>query len=749
MKGINIADVIGSTFLTTTGLKLLVERELGDGLIHVVRLPSGTTHRFENPETGDLQITDDAWLERGLETGELRKIADAKGPLPAARTAANVFDREHILAKDPVAAARLALIVGLVERGIDATDPKLGAEATRIWDRDWKERFGPCPPPSTVRSWFGRATSEVVTLEQMFSMTGRVERANRLRPEVEAIIDEERRRYWQNRGLKTVDVTAAVITRLTEENVRRLAEGHDPLVSPGRETIRRRVNEMLCRESYASKYGEKAAKRKFDGSGRGISATRILQIALMDDTVVDLVTCLDVDRGLIAGRPYLTVIMDVHSRCIIGMTVSFLPPSTQKAAETLKAALLPDRHRAVAAQCVRHANFAKFDVRPDRLERYPALAYLSGKPDRLITDNGTNYVATAFGEMLADLGITHELAPVGSPRHKAIIERFFRTLNTYLIDKLPGATLDPSMLRKLGIDPSSEAIVTIGELRELLADFLFVYHTNFHSGISAVPLDKWQRSMAAGHRQMILDRRKIDVVTGTTVHAKRITAGGGVRMFGLTWKGAKLPKVIDVLAAREPHRKRLDATAAVTAKIKYNSEDLLRIQVFVGDDWIDLENTQPEYADGLSLWQHNQIREFAKRGSLKFNTEVERLAARHELNLKIRQAFPDADARERRAMARMMGVSGKAAPVEVEFAEAEPRHDGMGPVIEQEAPANERKDSQRVVTRPGGTDSAGAANAGDGPDAALEETETEEMTLFACAPPVEATPDDDDFEEYL
>lgn len=235
------------------------------------------------------------------------------------------------------------------------------------------------------------------------------------------------------------------------------------------------------------------------------------------------------------------------------------------------------------------------------------------KPTKIITDNGVNYVAPAFGDMLMDLGITHELTPMKSPRHKGNKERFFRTLNTLLIDKLPAATLDPSILRKLGIDPATEAIVTITEIKEFLDEFLYVYHITHHSGINAAPLDKWQRSALVHGRNMILDSRKFDIVTGVTVHAKRVTAGGGVRMFGMQWKGLNLARIVDALGAKEPHATRLDATVAVTTKVKYNPEDMLHVQVFVGDDWIELENTQAEYAAGLSLWQHRQIRAWPRR----------------------------------------------------------------------------------------------------------------------------------------
>lgn len=681
-----INGVIGSTFQTEDGVKLLIERDLGDDLLHVITLPGGATYRVEDPHTGEMTLPDKGWLERELAQG-MRKIGDANGPIAPARAAAALHDPDEILVKDPYAAARLHLMLALSEQGIDASDARLSQAVDRIWDVSMTAKFGARPPTSTVRTWFGRCREDTPGLADMMSMSGRVPRSTRLDPAAEEIIQQERPRYWANRGTKQVDVLAAVVARVVAENVRRSVTGERELDMPSKETVRRRIAEMECRDTYAEKYGEKAARRKYDGSGRGLQTSRILQVALMDDTVVDMVTCLDADRGMVAGRPHLCVLIDAHSRVVLGLVIGFEPPTVH-----------------TAAHCLRLANAPKLEVRADRRARYPAICTINGKPAKIITDNGANYAAPGFTEMLLDLGIAHELTPVGAPRHKAIVERFFRTFNTFLIDKLPGATLDPSMLRKLGIDPASEAVVTITELKELVAEFLYLYHITHHSGIDAAPLDKWHRGTMAHGRDMILDLRKLEIVTGVTVYGKRVTANGGVRMFGMQWKGSNLPAVVNKLGAREPHATRLDATVAMTTKVKYNPEDMHHVHVFVGDDWVRLENSQPDYAAGLSLWQHRQIQEWAKRQALQFSTAAERLVARDDLNRTIREAFPDMDSRERRAMARMIGTQASdQPPFQVGWAEAEHRHDGLGPVIEHRVPAEDRQDAYRVPSRPGFT----------------------------------------------
>ena len=126
MSDLTINGVIGSTFRTPENLKLFFERDLGDGHLHVITVPGGKTHRVENPETGEMEITDVVWFERELASGGIFKIADGGGPIPQARQIAKARDREEMLAVDPFVEARLAIMNGLLDRGTEPHDPRLG-----------------------------------------------------------------------------------------------------------------------------------------------------------------------------------------------------------------------------------------------------------------------------------------------------------------------------------------------------------------------------------------------------------------------------------------------------------------------------------------------------------------------------------------------------------------------------------------------------------------------------------------------
>ena len=151
-----INGAIGATFTTPQAEKLLIERELGDGLLHVITVPGGSVYRVEDPETGELVLPDTHWLERGLADSSLRLYADDKGVITPERKLAKVFDRELILKLDPYAKARLAVMLPLLERGMDSTDPRLGGEIKKAWTRELQAEFGDRPETATVRDWFGR-----------------------------------------------------------------------------------------------------------------------------------------------------------------------------------------------------------------------------------------------------------------------------------------------------------------------------------------------------------------------------------------------------------------------------------------------------------------------------------------------------------------------------------------------------------------------------------------------------------------
>ena len=142
--------------------------------------------------------------------------------------------------------------------------------------------------------------------------------------------------------------------------------------------------------------------------------------------------------------------MGEHSRCIVGWVLSFEPPSLYSVTE-----------------CIKRANRPKAATRlrfPDK----PELADIFGKFDEIVVDNGWEFTGTSFESALTDLGVSIRWAPVRSPTYKAVVERFFGTLNSLLHKKLPGGTIPIEQMRAWDLDPSKDAVLTLAQVEALL-----------------------------------------------------------------------------------------------------------------------------------------------------------------------------------------------------------------------------------------------------------------------------------------
>jgi putative transposase len=118
------------------------------------------------------------------------------------------------------------------------------------------------------------------------------------------------------------------------------------------------------------------------------------------------------DEGQIA-RPWLTVIEDDYSRCIVGYYLSFETPNTLKTALTLRQAIW---HKIEA--------------------HWP----MCGTPEIFYTDHGSDFTSDHMEQVSADLKMDLVFSMVGIPRGRGRIERFFRTVDQLFLHLLPGYT---------------------------------------------------------------------------------------------------------------------------------------------------------------------------------------------------------------------------------------------------------------------------------------------------------------------
>lgn len=173
-----------------------------------------------------------------------------------------------------------------------------------------------------------------------------------------------------------------------------------------------------------------------------------------DHTQLDILV-IDADGSIV--RPWLTTVIDDHSRVVAGYMVFVGAPSALHTSLALRQAIWRK-----ATDC------------------WP----VCGIPDSLYVDHGSDFTSNHLDQVAADLRIQLTYSAVGRPQGRGKVERLFGTLNTELLSELPGSIR--------GGKPVSPPSLSVSELDAAIGRFITTtYNTRVHSSIGTTPLRSW------------------------------------------------------------------------------------------------------------------------------------------------------------------------------------------------------------------------------------------------------------------
>lgn len=242
-------------------------------------------------------------------------------------------------------------------------------------------------------------------------------------------------------------------------------EGLTPLKTETLYKLLGRVSERTRERAQEGKKG----KEKYDPVERGHAnqeALYPLHIVEIDHTPLDL-DVIDEKSGLVIGRPYLTLGIDVYSRMIWCMYLSFEPPSANRVRKAIEQGVLFKKTKD------NYNTTYEWDV--------------FGKPDIIQLDNGSEFKNYNIKRLINEtLKSNVRYRPRSTPRYGGTIERLFRTVNSKWIHTLDGTR--KSSVADLGeYDPEENAALTLENVREILIRYIAdIYPFETHRGL---PLD--------------------------------------------------------------------------------------------------------------------------------------------------------------------------------------------------------------------------------------------------------------------
>ncbi len=159
------------------------------------------------------------------------------------------------------------------------------------------------------------------------------------------------------------------------------------------------------------------------------------------------------------AKPWLTTVIDDHSRAVAGYFLSFEAPSAL--------------HTSLA---LREAMWRKDDSR----------WRVCGIPDVLYTDNGRDFRSRHLEQVSADLNIRLVFSIPGKPRGRGRIERFFCTVNEMFLCELEGYA---PVGRGMRGTPTLTMAAFEAKFRTFLLD---IYHRRDHADTKMPPVERWE-----------------------------------------------------------------------------------------------------------------------------------------------------------------------------------------------------------------------------------------------------------------
>src|SRR4051794_32955608 len=209
------------------------------------------------------------------------------------------------------------------------------------------------------------------------------------------------------------------------------------LAPPSRKAIEARISAQSLKDIVKARDGAKIAQQRFALVKPGLRPRTLLDVVQIDHTKVDIQLVDDLARAVL-GRPWLTLLLDVHSRCVLGLSVSFDPPSAAGVALALAQGVLP-----------------KTEWLADRgLDlTWP----MHGLPRLLHLDNGREFHSRALRRGCQQHGLGLDYRPPATPRFGGHIERLMGTL-MQRVHALPGSTASS----RAGPGPAATAVCCPG-----------------------------------------------------------------------------------------------------------------------------------------------------------------------------------------------------------------------------------------------------------------------------------------------
>lgn len=365
----------------------------------------------------------------------------------------------------------------------------------------------------------------------------------------------------------------------------------------------KRVEKLNSYEVAVKRFGKNKADILYSYKGEIVKPERIMQRVEIDHTPLDIIL-LDDETLKPIGRPYLTLLKDVYSGCLVGYHITFKAPQYASVAKAICNAILPKE-------------------RSKQLWNINWPCY--GKIETLVTDNGAEFWSGPLEHLCYELGIHIQYNRPGQPWQKPYIERSFRAINDLFLVDLAGKTfssIDARKEYKAVENASIKFSVFVQAFEKWVAE---VYNCSPDSRNTKVPSVLWQEALEKMPPAELSSSQACELPKLAGLKESRAIQSSGITYNNLRYDSEDL----------SDYRKQyLSMNRTFSTTIKVDVDDLSHIYVYLPEleKYLTVPCVDQSYTKNLSLDQHLINRSFAKaHNRLMGKSDTDLAMARQEI----------------------------------------------------------------------------------------------------------------------
>lgn len=375
---------------------------------------------------------------------------------------------------------------------------------------------------------------------------------------------------------------------LEADNEVRRANQLPALRKIGVRTFSSRINALDEFDKMVAREGRKKAVHHFNMIRGHLPANHPLDSVEIDHSPLDLFV-LDDLALLPLGRPWFTVIKDRYSGILLGFYVSFQKTGLGCIFGAIKHSL--------------HSHHLAYQRWPELENPWPAY----GRGFQYVSDRGADFQSMRLRSALTSLGATYELCKKETPWLKGSIERFFKTLDQTFFEDTPGRTFRSLDIRG-DYDSAKHAVVRFTTLIFLLHKWAADFHNvALNSRKMASPLELWNEGIGVAPPPYPANANALNIILGTRHQ-------GALSHEGIRYK--RLNFADDALADL---MKSVGRDVKVDYVVSLENLGFIHVRDPRNNEYLKVPCTRMEYADGLSLSQHQyllrRVKEDMKEGA--------------------------------------------------------------------------------------------------------------------------------------